>query len=122
MFWRNAYQYGSIFWEQGKEQSGFIMKEFLEDISLKTEEIKIKLEDLTFEDTLVFPVFTDLHTEDVKADSSQKLFETLKILKSKVKFDGVINLGDNFAMLGREFQIDNNELKGRIKALLDKIY
>jgi len=98
------------------------MKSFSENISLKAEEIKIKLKDLTFEDTLVFPLFTDLHTEDAMSDSSQKLFKAIKILKSKVKFHGVINLGDNFAMLGREFQIENNELKRRINSLLDKLY
>ena len=57
------------------------MKEFLEDISLRAKEIETKLKELTFEDTLVFPLFTDLHTEDAMSDSSQKLFEALKILR-----------------------------------------
>ena len=98
------------------------MYEFSISIRKSAENIRKKLLEISREDTLVFPLFTDLHTADSQCEQTKKFLKALESLLSLVKCNGVINLGDNFSMLGREIQISNDELKKRIENLLDKIY
>ncbi len=81
-----------------------------------------KIESLRKADTLVFPVFTDLHTMDAQHEFSEKLIYTVEKLCRSTHVDGIINLGDTFAMLGRMIQIPNDELAGRFEELFTKIH
>lgn len=78
---------------------------------------KKQIDSLRTEDTLVFPLFTDLHTADVKYEYTQKLITALKIITQEIDYDALINLGDNFSMLGRSIHITDDELKKRFESL-----
>lgn len=81
-----------------------------------------KIDGARKKDSLVFPVFTDLHTMDVDYTFAKKLISALKMITEEIDCDAVINLGDTFDMLGRQIHISNNELKMRFEQVFSKIY
>lgn len=83
---------------------------------------KEKIEALRKEDSLVFPIFTDLHTNDAECDWTLKLCEALKMITREIKCDMVVNLGDNTGMLGRRDHITNSDLNKVLCGILDGIY
>ena len=95
---------------------------FLKKLSGEVYSAKKKIEKLRKEDTLVFPVFTDLHTESVDHEYAKKLIGALKLITGEIETDAVINLGDNPSMLGRDKHITNSELKKFFETMLSEIY
>ena len=81
-----------------------------------------KINGLNAEDSLIFPIFTDLHTTDVDHEYMDKLIPVLKLITDKLEYDAVINLGDNFGMLGRDIHITNDELKTRFERVFSAVY
>ena len=72
-------------------------------------------------DTLVFPIFTDLHTRSLDAPVTQAFFEAMDALSQTVCADAVIALGDNLAMLGREEHAPNETIRAIIRGLFEKV-
>ena len=93
-----------------------------EKIAESVAAVKAKLALLKGEDSLVFPMFTDLHTEDVESEYTKNLVSALELISQEIEYDAVINLGDNFGMLGRNIHITNEELKARFERVFSAIY
>ncbi len=85
-------------------------------------EAKEKLEALRKDDSLVIPVFTDLHTSGVDGEYTERLISLLEILTREIPCDVLVDLGDNTGMLGRNEHITNSDLEKLLKGLFDKIY
>ncbi len=98
------------------------MDDFIQKVTRSVEEAKEKIESIRGSDSLVFPIFADLHTEDADHEFMKKLIPTLKLITEKIEYDAVINLGDNFDMLGRTIHITNDELKNRYERIFSSIY
>ena len=98
------------------------MSEFTEKVLASINEAKAKIEQIRKEDSLVFPIFTDLHTEDVGHEYSERLLSALELIKNSFDYDALIDLGDNFSMLGRDIHITNDELESRFVRVLSAIY
>lgn len=92
-----------------------------EKLQKAVHQAKGKIDKLRKEDSLVFPIFTDLHTVDIEHEYTKRLLEALELITKEVTYDGVIDLGDNFSMLGRNIHIENSELKRRMEALFESV-
>lgn len=82
---------------------------------------KEKIEKLRKTDSLIFPLFADLHTVSAQHECAEKLYEVLSAAAKEIPFDMAINLGDNLEMLGRNMHITNPELKALLTELFDRI-
>ena len=98
------------------------MNTYTEKITKEVSDAAAKINALRAEDSLVLPIFTDLHTTDVDYEYMDKLIPALELLRDNIDYDAVINLGDNFGMLGRDIHISNEELKARFERVFTKIY
>ena len=76
------------------------MKDFLTRLDGYVERAVEAVNAVRRDDSLIFPVFTDLHTIDLNHEYSQKLLAALKLICDKIPCNAVINLGDTFNMLG----------------------
>ncbi len=83
---------------------------------------KKQIEEFRAEDSLIFPLFTDLHTDDIHHEFAQRLLTALRIITKEIDYDAIINLGDNFSMLGRNIHISNEELAKRFENLFSAIF
>ena len=68
-------------------------------------------------DSRVFVTFSDLHARGVEDESSLRLRGLLADLTGRISCDGVIDLGDNMGMLGRETHVENPRLKGIMEGM-----
>ena len=66
---------------------------------------------LRAKDSLIFPVFSDLHTDGVTHVHAQILIEMLRVIDRELACDLCVNLGDNFSMLGRSRHITDKQLQ-----------
>ncbi|MBE7045435.1 MAG: hypothetical protein E7397_07875 [Ruminococcaceae bacterium] len=98
------------------------MYHYVEKVTASIEEAKEKLEHFITEDSLVFPIFTDLHTEDIDHMHMKKLIPVLELITDHIDYDATINLGDNFGMLGRNLHITNDDLKARFERVFGAVY
>lgn len=98
------------------------MNNFSKKIKESIERANKKISETRKTDSLVFPVFTDLHTLDYDHEYVKRLTFVLKHITEKTECDMVVNLGDNFSMLGRDEHITNTELKNRFERVLTAIY
>lgn len=98
------------------------MNNYIEKVTVFIEEAKAKLKHVIAEDSLVFPIFTDLHTEDIDHEYMKRLIPALEIITDNIDYDAIINLGDNFGMLGRDIHITNDDLKARFERVFDAVY
>ena len=98
------------------------MESFVEFLSESVNIAKEKVESIRTESSLVFPIFTDLHTMSAEHEFSEKLYKSLEMICNNIKVDGVINLGDTFNMLGRMIQIPNESLSSEFEKLFTKIH
>lgn len=85
-------------------------------------EAKEKIENIRAENRLVFPLFTDLHTIDVDHAYAQKLLFALERITETIRCDAIVDMGDNFDMLGRELHVTNEELTARFERLFSAVY
>ena len=69
-------------------------------------------------DSLVFPLFTDPHTHTLSENGIESLFAAFASIADSIEPDGVIALGDNPAMLGRERHASNDEIAAVIRGIL----
>ena len=97
---------------------GFDKEKLLNQIK----DAKVKINGLIREDSLVFPIITDLHTQNANFDFSRVIADTLKAVISDIKADALINLGDNLSMLGRYDKISNDNLKKIFVDLFNLVY
>lgn len=72
-------------------------------------------------DSLVFPIFTDLHAM-AKDEKVELLCETLGTITKAVQCDAVINLGDNLGMLGRIQHISNENINALLTDIFSDLY
>lgn len=93
-----------------------------EEMLLAVKKAKEKITKLRKADSLVFPLFSDLHTDGPEHEYTKKLISVLEIISENIKCDAVINLGDNLSMLGRRIFITNDELENRLRAILDAVH
>lgn len=98
------------------------MNNYIENVALAVEEAKEKIKCLKSEDSLVFPIFTDLHTEDVDHNYTKRVIKVLELISENIDYDAVIDLGDNFDMLGRSIHITNDELKARFERVFSAVH
>lgn len=98
------------------------MNEYIKKMSESVIEAIEKINDIREEDSLVFPIFTDLHAKDIDDEYMNRLIPALKCITDRLDYDAVINLGDNFVMLGRDTHITNEELKVRFERVFTTIY
>ena len=98
------------------------MDTYTEKIRKSIADTTAKINKLRCEDTLVFPIITDLHTDDSEGEYMQILIPALEIIGESFQYDALINLGDNFKMLGRNIHISNEELKARFERVFTAIY
>lgn len=83
---------------------------------------KEKIKKLRKDDSIIFPIFTDLHTLGNECEWTDKLCCALKHITQNICCDAVIDLGDNTGMLGRNKHISNGDLEKEFTDLLGKIY
>ena len=83
--------------------------------------VKQRLERIREDGSLVFALFSDLHTRHVEFEKTNILASALHELCQEVRTDAVIDLGDNLAMLGREEHITNERLKTTLTEIFDRI-
>ena len=98
------------------------MEQFEKRICQSLKSVAQKVDALKKSDSLVFSVFTDLHTYDINHVYAQKLMRTLELISKEIGTDFAVDLGDNLGMLGRETHISNSDLKVVLDDLLDGIY
>ena len=103
-------------------KGGIIMDNYISRMSASVACAVEKINALRAEDSLIFPIFTDLHTTDVEHEYMDKLIPALELINDKINFDAVINLGDSFGMLGRDTHISNKELKARFERVFSAVY
>lgn len=72
-------------------------------------------------ETLIFPLFSDLHTNGIQDELNEFFIECLSEICKAIFPNAVINLGDNFTMLGREKHIPNDLLKDEFSKLFCEI-
>lgn len=98
------------------------MDNYTEKLNALVASAEEKINSLRADDSLVFPIFTDLHTKDSDHEYMNRLIPALKLITEKIEYDAVINLGDNFGMLGRNIHITNDELKARFERVFSAVY
>lgn len=98
------------------------MDNYIDKMSASVDEAVEKINAMRAEDSLVFPIFTDLHTKDIDDEYMDRLIPALKLITEKLDYKAVINLGDNFGMLGRDIHISNEELKARFERVFTTVY
>lgn len=91
-------------------------------IAQSVAEAKEKILKLKKDGCIVIPLFTDLHTANVEAESAQNLIEILKGITSSIECEFVADIGDNLCMLGRDEQIPNDKLEKVLTDLFTEIY
>lgn len=70
---------------------------------------------------MFFPLFSDLHTENVDHPYARALIEALDATTDAISCDLAVDLGDNFSMLGRKTHISNENLQHVGEELLGRI-
>lgn len=73
------------------------------------------------DDTVIFPVFTDLHIHSIEEPAVSEMLDAMETLSDRLSPNGVIALGDNLGMLGRERQASNEEISDLIRNLLARV-
>lgn len=89
---------------------------------LLTNKIKEKIEKIRKEDSVVMPLFTDWHINSKDSSLVKELLTGLRMLASEIEIDGVIDLGDNTGMLGRNEHITNEALSEFLTDLLSRLH
>lgn len=79
------------------------------------------VESLRRSDSLVFPIFTDLHTTSLTSEVTEAFFEANEALAKSVRADAVLALGDNLAMLGRNDHASNETIHSIIRGLFERV-
>ena len=97
------------------------MEQFTEKVRDSITRACEKVEQLRTETSLVFPIFTDLHTYDVSHEYVKKLTCCLTEITGQISCDAVVDLGDNLGMLGREIHITNADLKKRLQDIFGAV-
>ena len=80
-----------------------------------------KLSEIRKDHSLVFLLFSDLHTNAVDALSTQILLDIIVSLRDEIDMDALIDLGDNLSMLGREQHISNDQVEETLRQLFDRV-
>ena len=80
-----------------------------------------RIKALSAPDTLVFPIFTDPHLYTLTEPSAEALYKAMEALSSVLTADGILALGDNLGMLGRDFHTSHEEIAALITGLFDRI-
>lgn len=80
--------------------------------------VGLEVEKIRKPNSLVFPMYSDLHCRGIENEATVNFVECLGELCGNLNPTAVINMGDNFAMLGREEHIQNVELIEKFEALL----
>lgn len=86
-----------------------------------TQSLKNRLEKIRKEDSVVMPLFADWHVNEKDSSLVNNLVTGLHILTSEIEFDGVVNLGDNTGMLGRNEHITNENLSLFLTYLFEQL-
>ena len=74
------------------------------------------------ENSLIFPIFSDLHVDSVDTPEAKNLLSALSVLYNALYPNAVIDLGDNLSMLGRNYHITNQQLMEALTKLFDAIH
>ena len=85
------------------------MEKYLAKLESYVKRASEKVAEIRCEDSLVFPIFTDLHTKDADHEFMTRLIPAIKLVTENIKCDAVLDLGDNFDMLGRQIHISNSD-------------
>lgn len=92
-----------------------------EIITRELERVKKEIDNINRKNSLIFILYSDLHSHGVEEDRTAYFIDRLEDICNVVKPDAVIDMGDNFAMLGREQQISNLSLVDKYSELLGTI-
>lgn len=88
--------------------------------TIEGERAAARIASLRRPDSLVFPFFTDPHAHTLSEDGMTSLFAALSSIADAVPCDGVLALGDNLAMLGRERHASDAEIAGLLAKILER--
>lgn len=95
-----------------------MLQEYMEEII----SVKNRIASVRKEDSLVFPLFSDLHTDGVDSQETLNLLDVLSLISKQISPNAVIDLGDNTSMLGRNCHITNQQLIEVLTKLFDAIH
>lgn len=96
----------------------FLTRELINSVTTA----KAKVGALRAVDSVVFPIFTDLHANSASDPKVSMLCELLTLICREIECDMVVDLGDNPNMLGRSEHISNSDLKKFFEDVLGQIY
>lgn len=83
--------------------------------------VGLEVEKIRKPNSLVFPMYSDLHCRGIENEATVNFVECLGELCGNLNPTAVINMGDNFAMLGREKHIETTVLAKKFDALLGAV-
>ncbi|MBO5197872.1 MAG: metallophosphoesterase [Lachnospiraceae bacterium] len=86
----------------------------------EVEDTAAKLQALAEADSLIIPIYTDLHTSSLKGESFRLLIQGLKEISAIRKPNAVISLGDNLSMLGRTEHASNARIRELLTGIFDQ--
>ena len=89
--------------------------------NLEVEDTIRKIKMHSSENSLVFPIFTDLHARNEDDAVLERMELLLGKLSQGIALDAVVGLGDNLAMLGRLHQASNERIKGFLENIFDRV-
>ncbi|MBQ3546885.1 MAG: metallophosphoesterase [Clostridia bacterium] len=92
-----------------------------EIILQELERVRAEVRSIVKTNSLVFVMYSDLHSYGIETESTAKFVDCLGNLCNTVNPTAVVNLGDNFAMLGREKHIETTVLADKYGALLGTV-
>ncbi len=82
--------------------------------------LKAKLNNVRTPDSLVFTIFSDLHSSG-NDEALDTLTKYLKMITDELKPDLAINLGDNLSMLGRDTHLSNEDVENILSRVLETL-
>lgn len=72
--------------------------------------------------SLIFPMFSDLHVDSVDSPEAVKLLDALSVICSELQPTAIIDLGDNLSMLGRKHHVSNLQVSRILIDLFDAMH
>lgn len=86
------------------------------------ESVKRRVDSVRKGNALVFPIFSDLHTDGLNTHESKNLLDALTVIADTLHPNAVIDLGDNLSMLGRKHHISNQQVIQTLTELFDAFH
>lgn len=93
-----------------------------EKYNLEVEDTIAKIKMHSSENSLVIPIFTDLHARSEEDAVLEKTVMFLDKLSNGIALDAVLGLGDNLSMLGRKYHVSNERIQSLLSNIFDRVH